>query len=83
MDFLKKVREKVVRLFFLLNKVDYLSEREREAAVQFLRVVLKEQVGIRDDTPVFCVSARAGLEARQSATPASGQRAAWPRWKGT
>ncbi len=65
-DFLKKVREKVVRLFFLLNKVDYLSEREREAAVQFLRVVLKEQVGIRDDTPVFCVSARAGLEARQS-----------------
>ena len=33
----------MVRLFFLLNKVDYLA-KGTEAAVQFLRVVLKEQV---------------------------------------
>ena len=36
-DFLKLVRSKVVRLFFLLNKVDYLSEDERNKAVGFLR----------------------------------------------
>jgi GTP-binding protein EngB required for normal cell division len=65
-EFLKEVRGKVVRLFFLLNKVDYLSEEERDEAVQFLRQVLRDQVGIDDEVPVFCVSARMGLKAKQS-----------------
>jgi len=65
-DFLKEVREKVVRLFFLFNKADYLSEEERASAVRFLRRVLKDQVGMSDDVPVFCVSAKAGLDAKRS-----------------
>lgn len=64
-DFLKEVRSKVVRLFFLLNKADYLSDEERDAAVQFLRHVLRDQVGMSDDVLIFCVSARTGLEAKQ------------------
>jgi GTP-binding protein EngB required for normal cell division len=65
-EFLKKVRSKVVRLFFLFNKIDYLTEEEREAAVPFLRGVLRDQVGMVEEVPIFCVSARAGLEARQA-----------------
>ena len=65
-DFLKLVRSKVVRLFFLLNKVDYLSEDERNKAVGFLRQVLKSGVGIADEMPIFCVSAKNGLKAKQS-----------------
>jgi GTP-binding protein EngB required for normal cell division len=65
-DFLKEVRARVVRLFFILNKVDYLSESEQQTAVGFFRKVLKEEVGMEGNVPVFCVSARRALEARLS-----------------
>lgn len=64
-NFLKEVRSKVVRLFFLLNKADYLSVDERGAAIRFLRHVLRDQADLSDDVPIFSVSARMGLEARQ------------------
>ncbi len=65
--FLKQVRSKVARLFFILNKVDYLSDAERRVALEFLQRALREHAGIGEDVPVFCVSARQGLQARQSA----------------
>jgi len=68
-EFLKQVRTKVSRLFFLLNKVDYLSADEREAALEFFRRVLKEQAGIVGEPVIFCVSARTGLRARQDHAP--------------
>jgi len=61
--FLKQVRKKVPRLFFIFNKADYLSGEERHAALAFLRKVLTEQAGIAEDTPVFFISAKQGLEA--------------------
>jgi GTP-binding protein EngB required for normal cell division len=73
-DFLKEVRGKVVRLFFLLNKADYLSAEDRNEAVQFLRRVLKDQVGTGDEVSIFCVSARMGLKAKQS-----GDASLWAR----
>ena len=65
-EFLKQVRSKVPRLFFVLNKVDYLDDKERQAALEFLRNVLTDQVGFPADTPVFCVSAKEALRARRS-----------------
>ncbi len=64
--FLKQVRSKVSRLFFILNKVDYLSEGERQTALEFLRRALHEHAGVGSDAPVFCVSARLGLQAKQA-----------------
>ncbi len=64
--FLKEVRTKVAHLFFVLNKVDYLAPDERQAALAFLEKMLREQVGIEDPGPIFCVSARQGLEARRT-----------------
>ena len=44
-EFLKLAHRKLARLFFILNKVDYLDADERRAAVAFLQQVLCEQVG--------------------------------------
>jgi hypothetical protein len=62
--FLKQVRSKVPRMFFVLNKIDYLSPEDRGKALEFFREVLAEQAGIDADTPVFCVSAQKGLESK-------------------
>jgi len=64
LEFLRAVRSKVVRVFYVLNKVDYLGDEERQTAVAFLRRVLREQVGHEDNEPIFAISARQGLEAR-------------------
>ncbi|MGB7582543.1 MAG: hypothetical protein WBL85_08870, partial [Sedimentisphaerales bacterium] len=62
--FLKEVRSKVPRLFFVLNKIDYLSGEDNDKALEFFRKVLAEQAEIDSDSPVFCVSAQKGLEAK-------------------
>jgi len=71
-EFLKLAHRKLGRLFFILNKVDYLDCEERQAAVAFLQQVLCEQVGFATPPPVFCASARQGLAAHRD-----GDSAAW------
>lgn len=44
LEFLRRVREKVPRLFFVLNKIDYLDDRERKQALDFYKRVLAEQM---------------------------------------
>ena len=63
-EFLKEVRDKVVRTLFLMNKVDYLSDKERQEAVEFFKAVLREQIGLDGEEPVFSISARLGLESK-------------------
>ena len=64
-EFLQKVQGRVPRLFFVLNKVDYLSDDEAAAATGFLRRVLAEQADLPSDVPIYPVSARRGLAARE------------------
>ncbi len=63
-EFLKAVKSRVARLFFIFNKVDYLNEQERDAALVFFKKVLHEKIGDGGEYPIFCVSARRGLDAR-------------------
>jgi hypothetical protein len=63
-EFLKSVRSKVSRLFFIFNKMDYLNEGEKEAALAFFRKVLAEKLQVTNDHPVFCVSSRRGLDSK-------------------
>jgi len=72
-EFLKLAHRKLARLFFILNKVDYLDPQEREVAVAFLQQVLCEQVGFAVPPPIFCVSARQGLAARRNQDTAGWQ----------
>jgi GTP-binding protein EngB required for normal cell division len=64
--FLKEVRNKVEHLIFIFNKADYLDETEKQDALEFFRIVLRDEAGFGADLPVYCVSARRGLEARQN-----------------
>lgn len=64
LEFLQAVRERVGRIFFLLNKVDYLTPDEQQEALRFLRQTLQQQAGLADDAPLFPVSARLALAAR-------------------
>jgi ribosome biogenesis GTPase A len=69
LEFLRQVKEKIPRLFFVLNKIDYLDDHELEEALSFYKSVLTEEAVWHSDFPVFCVSARKGLEARSSQDP--------------
>ena len=59
LDFLGDVREYADRIFFLLNKIDYLSEAETEESVEFSKSAIREATGI--EAVVFPVSARLAL----------------------
>ena len=65
-SFLKEITGRVTRLFFLLNKVDYLTEEEREEALAFYRKVLTRDAGIDPENRIFPVSARKALLAKEA-----------------
>ena len=69
LTFLQQVKQKVPRLFFVLNKIDYLDETERGEALSFFQHVLEEEIGWKSEFPVFSVSARQGMEAKTAADP--------------
>lgn len=64
--FLKEIRNRIGQLFFVLNKVDYLTDTEREMALAFYRTVLARDAGIDPATRIFATSARKGLQAKES-----------------
>ncbi|RMG60686.1 MAG: Dynamin family protein [Deltaproteobacteria bacterium] len=63
-EFLREVKKKVTRLFFVLNKVDYLTEEEREKVRDFVLSVLTDEVGYTRPK-IFLLSAREGLRAKR------------------
>jgi GTP-binding protein EngB required for normal cell division len=67
--FLKRVQSRVPRLFFVLNKVDYLSDTEKQEAIAFFKSILHEKAGIAQDIGIFAVSSKRGLEARIASEP--------------
>ncbi len=65
-EFLKEVRSRIGRVFYVLNKADYLTDSDRTMIMQFLRHELFDQADTASDVNVLPVSARLGLEARQT-----------------
>jgi GTPase Era involved in 16S rRNA processing len=62
-EFLQAIRDAVVKVFFVLNKVDYLTDDEQKTALDFFKRVLRDRVGIEGPVIVFPVSAKQGLAA--------------------
>lgn len=62
LDFLKDVRQFSGKLFFLLNKIDYLSEPEVLESLDFAAGVLREALDA--EVRVYPVSAKKALEAK-------------------
>lgn len=63
-DFLKIVKENIPRLFFIINKIDYLSEIEKNQIYSFMKKILKDKANL-ENVEFFSVSAIRGLEARR------------------
>ncbi len=60
------MKSKTTRVFFILNKADYLQPHEQRSVVEFLQKVLSEKSLIDADGRIFCISARDGLDAKRS-----------------
>lgn len=66
LEFLKQVATRVNKIFFILNKIDYLSPEELEEVQRFIMRVIREKAGIQEDIALYPVSAKLGLEAKCS-----------------
>jgi Dynamin family len=65
LDYLRRIRPHVVRIFFILNKIDNASDEERRSAAAFLRRTLEEHRLIAAGDAIFALSARQALAARE------------------
>lgn len=62
-SFLQSLQPHVAKLFFVLNKIDYLDAHDAVEARLFLHKTIQTRLGI-DSPPIFPVSARLGLRAQ-------------------
>ena len=60
--FLEEMRGEAARMFYVLNKVDYLSGLDREEAIEFTHGVIADAVG--HDMVLYPISARRALLAK-------------------
>lgn len=61
-SFLEEVRDEAARMFFVLNKADYLTGLDRDEAIAFTRGVIVDAVG--HDVPLYPMSAKQALIAK-------------------
>jgi predicted GTPase len=66
LDYLLQLQKKVSRIFFVVNKIDYLDTEDSVQVTDFLRTVLAEKLKFTSPVQIFCVSARNGLQAKQA-----------------
>ncbi len=72
-EFLKEVKRYVPRIFFIINKIDQLTEGELALLDSFVRKVLTSELSFASDAPLFHVSARnAGSGVATGAVDAGG-----------
>ena len=69
LDYLRRLKSKTERIFFILNKVDYVGAAERKSVAEFLRTVLEENGLFPPGAKIFPASARNGLIAKQNGDP--------------
>jgi len=62
LEFLEDVSQNAVKIFFVLNKVDYADRKDIEEAVKFTKGVLEENLDI-EDIRIHSISAKMALNA--------------------
>ncbi|HQO01811.1 MAG TPA: dynamin family protein [Spirochaetota bacterium] len=73
-SFLNQVRKKIKKLFFIINKVDYLSESELNEVAAFITKVLSDKTGIAENIELFPLSSRYALNAAKLNDPVLKER---------
>lgn len=74
LEFLHQITEAIPRIFFLLNKIDYLSEDDISVVCNFCMRTLIEKGGIDPDTRIYPISAKQGLSAAIDKDPVLWER---------
>jgi GTP-binding protein EngB required for normal cell division len=64
-EYLRRAKAHIGRLFFVLNKIDHLEPGERETAIGFLRKALQDRLDLDLGTEIFPLSARRALAAKR------------------
>ncbi len=64
LDFLKSIFSSVPKIFFVLNKIDYLDEDELETSINFLKKVIKKELNLTNDIEVFPISAKKAINGK-------------------
>lgn len=67
-EFLKDIREYVHKLFFVLNKIDYVDAPERQEALEFTAQVLQANLGT-ENLAIFPLSAKLALDGKSDGHP--------------
>ncbi|MGB6534410.1 MAG: dynamin family protein [Xanthobacteraceae bacterium] len=65
LGYLRRLKPKIGRTFFVLNKIDYLTADERVAVADFLRGVLITGSFLEPGMEILAVSSRLGLSAKE------------------
>jgi small GTP-binding protein len=66
--FLKDIREYVHKLFFVLNKIDYVGAAERQEALEFTAQALQASLGT-EKLAIFPLSAKLAMDGKSSDHP--------------
>ncbi|MEG6567503.1 dynamin family protein [Thermoanaerobacterium saccharolyticum] len=64
-EFLSKISESVKKIFFVLNKIDYVSEIELDEIIKFNENIIKE-IAKNDNITIYPISAKLALEGKIS-----------------
>jgi small GTP-binding protein len=67
-EFLKDIREYVHKLFFVLNKIDYVEPADRQEVLEFTTQVLQDNLQTQQ-VNIFPVSAKLALDAKSNGHP--------------
>ncbi len=67
-EFLRDIREYVHKLFFILNKIDYVAEPERQEALEFTKTVLQQDLAT-EEIKIFPISAKLALDGKTNGHP--------------
>jgi ribosome biogenesis GTPase A len=67
-EFLQDIREYVHKLFFVLNKIDYVEAPERQEALEFTAQVLEANLGT-EHLAIFPLSAKLALDGKSDGHP--------------
>lgn len=63
LDLLKKIRQHVHKIFFVVNKTDLIATHERQRVLDYVRGSICKQMGT-ENVRLFPISARLGLESK-------------------
>ena len=67
-EFLKDIREYVHKLFFVLNKIDYVEPTDRQEVLEFTTRVLQDNLETQQ-VSIFPISAKLALDAKSNGHP--------------